>query len=761
MKYLQITDNLKQTIEERYYQPNESTPQQMIRRIADYVAFGEAQYGWDEDKIKELSNEYYRTMNQRLWIPSSPFLMNAGTKVPMLSACFVIGGLKDNLPSIYEALARQGIVNKMGGGTGFNFSVLREEGSPINSTGGTSSGVMSFMEMFNCNGEVIKQGGRRRSANMGILRVNHPEILKFIDYKNDHTKLTNFNISVLVDNEFMRKVEAGEDYELISPNGNKVVGRLNAREVFMKIMVNNWKSAEPALIFLENLNANNPMVDYLGYIDTTNPCGEITLYGDEACNLASINLEEFVDWDGKIDYEKLRYVTRLVTRFLDTSIDVNMFPDERIDKMVKQLRRLGVGIMSLHGALIKLGLKYSSPEGREMAEHLMNTVNSYAWEMSADLAKEKGVFPLWEHSLFYKHYKNYEMDEFKVRNVACTTIAPTGTIQQILNTSSSGCEPIFALAYKRNILTKEGNKETFWVNPFFKEFAERKGFWDDILPEKIYNNRGSAKGIKEIPQEYAELFETAMEISATDHVLMQASLQKYVDNSISKTINMPPETTVEEVAEAYILGWKSGLKGMTIYRDGSRDSQVLSVGGTKEEKEEAKKALPRGYVKPAPDVSTDAKEVRLYTGCGNMYLTMTKDDNGEINQTFVNRGSKGTCQANQIAVSRLISLALRGGISVDDVIDQLKSIPSCSSYHGAMRAGMKVSKGSSCPSSIAFELERFKNELSKGKEQIAYKETIAPDTTTNNVTCPNCGEKAYKVEGGCGSCIACGFSVCG
>ena len=756
MKLLAITENLQQTMKERYFQKGETTPQEMIMRVAKFVAEGEYKYGCTDGTVEFLTNEYFNTMNQRLWLPSSPFLMNAGTKVPMLSACFVIGGMQDNLESIYTAVARQGIVNKMGGGTGFNFSVLREEGASIGSTGGTSSGVMSFMEMFNVNGEVIKQGGRRRSANMGILRVDHPEILKFIDYKTDHSKLTNFNISVLVDDEFMRKVEAGEDYNLISPRRNKVVGKLNAKEVFMKIMHNNWKSAEPAIIFVDNLNKHNPMVKHLGYIVTTNPCGEITLYGDEACNLASINLEEFVDWNGQVDWALLRYVTRLVTRFLDTSLDVNLFPDKKIDKMVKSLRRLGLGIMSLHGAVIKAGYKYSSPEGRKFAKELQQFITDESWKMSEDLAQEKGVFPLWDKSEFATTGR-------KVRNVAVTTIAPTGTIQQILNTSSSGCEPIFALAYQRNILMADGTKKaTFWVNPFFQEFAEAKGFWNDELPEKIYNNRGRAVGIPEIPQEYAELFETAMEISAKDHVLMQAVLQEHIDNSISKTINMPREATVEEVAEAYMLGWKSGLKGMTIYREGSRDGVVLSVGGSDEKKED-KVQLARGEIKVAPEESGESRTVRLDTGCGTMYLTMTKDDNGDIDQTFVSKGAKGTCMSNQTAVSRLVSLALRGGVKVEDVIDQLLSCPSCPSYYGKKCSGGKVSKGSNCPSAIAFQLKEYVNlqrDIENGTVKVEKVPEVKKHEENHASICPKCGEQAFASEGGCGTCYACGFGLC-
>lgn len=753
MKVLAITDNLQQTMEERYYQEGETTPQQMIKRVADFVASGELQYGYTGTQARELAEEYFETMNKRLWLPSSPFLMNAGTKIPMLSACFVIGGLEDNLDSIYKCVKRQGIVNKMGGGTGFNFSTLREEGATINSTGGTSSGVMSFMELFNTNGDTIKQGGRRRSANMGILSVYHPEILKFIDYKVNLNKLNNFNISVMVDDAFMEAVVNDEYYWVVSPKGKKKIRKLKAKEVFMKIMQNNWSSAEPAIIFVDSLNRTNPMVKHLGYIVATNPCGEIPLYGDEACNLASINLEEFVDWYGNVNWDSLRYVTRLVTRFLDTSIDVNQFPDKKISKMVKSLRRLGVGIMSLHGALIKAGLKYSSEEGRQFARQLMRFVNQESWKMSEELAIEKGVFPLWSKSEFAK-------TGYRVRNVACTTIAPTGTIQQIINTSSSGCEPIFALAYMREILMADGTKKkTFWVNPFFEEYAKEKGFWTDDLPELIYNNRGRAVGINQIPIECAELFETAMEISSKDHVLMQGALQLWVDNSISKTINMPREATVDEVAEAYILGWKNGLKGMTIYREGSREG-VLTVGGSDID-EEYENSLKRGEVVPAPEESYDSKTKKLTTGCGNIYFTMNKDENGNIVQTFVDRGSKGTCMSNQIAVSRLISTMLRGGLSLDAVVDQLLSIPVCPSYYGKKCSGVDVSKGSSCPSALAYALKEYADKGMTAKQvvEILTKRAEPKKAISSEDKCPKCGEKMAN-EGGCASCYACGYSNC-
>lgn len=733
---LEIIPNLERVMKERYYQEGETTIQDVIRRVADFVAEGEFKYAWKREQIKALADKYFETMNARLWLPSSPFLMNAGTAQPMLFACFVVGGLEDNRKAIYETLERQGEINALGGGTGFNFSKLREEGSPIKSTGGTSSGVMSFMDLFNQNGEIIKQGGRRRSANIGILRYNHPEIMKFINYKNDHDKLQNFNISVLVDAEFMRKVKTKEDYDIISPKGNVVVGTLNAYEVFMNIMENNWKSAEPALLFMDNINELNPMKSYLGYIVTTNPCGEVVLYENEACDLASLNLEEFVGWDGKVDWIKLREVVHLVIRFLDTAIDVNMYPDEKIEKMVKSLRRLGLGIMGLHGALIKAGYEYSSPEGRVFANDLMRFIYTESWNASQDLANEKGAFPLWEHS-------EYKEESFFVRNVACTTIAPTGTISQIVNCSSSGCEPIFAVAESREILNADNQKEVkFRINPFFKEYAEHFGFWTEDLPKLINDNGGKVTGIMQVPLVAQMLFETAMEISALDHVRMQGALQEYVDNSISKTINMPNSATVEEIAEAYMLGNSLGLKGMTIYRDGSRDSQVLYAGKKEEPKPEHEVTgvpeLSRGFIKKAPQESDDSKTVRIDTGCGTMYLDMTKDFDGDIDQTFVMRGSSGTCLSNQNAVSRLISLALRGGISIDDVIDQLQSIPACPAYVGKRKAGGYVSAGSSCPTAIAFKLKEF-----------TQRRPIAKLFATGEI------DKIEDIETQCTSCATC------
>ncbi len=737
-KKLTIADNIKEIVKKRYYQQNETIPQQMIRRVADFVAQGESLYGYDQKQIKELSDKYYNTMNQKLWISSSPFLMNTGTKIPMCSACFLVGGLHDTIGDIFNTLYRVSKISKMGGGIGLNFSLLREEGSEIETTGGCSSGVLSFMELFDKSGEVIKQGGRRRAANMGILEYNHPEILKFLDYKNDHTKLNNFNISVLVDDIFMNKVLNNEEYDLVSPKDKKVVGKINAKEVFNKLVKNNWSSAEPALLFRNNINKDNPMKDYLGDITGVNACGEIAMYYDECCMLSSINLEEFVDWNKNVNWDLLEEITRLNIRFLDTTIDIQMYPDKDIEEKVKSLRRLGLGVMSLHGALLKAGYKYSSQEGRDFAENLMKFINEKSWGESKNLAKEKGTFPLFEHSSFIE----------PVRNVGVTCIAPTGTIQQIVNTSSSGCEPAYAWAYKRLI----DGKETFWVNPFFEEYAKEKGFWNNKLAEKIYKNNGSVKGLKEIPKECQELFETAMEISPKDHILMQAVLQKHVTNSISKTINMPEDITEKEISDMYLLGWKSGLKGMTIYRNNSRKNQVLSVNDTKKEKKELK----RGEIIKAKD-ELKSQRFKLKTGCGSLYLHLSSDENNSLTEVFSDVG-QGNCVSHVQALSRMISLALRGGISVSDIADQLQSACTCPSYISKRVSGQKVSPGKSCPSAIAKKMLDFQKKTNKEeKEIIIEKEEIIEEIIIDK--CPECGEKLHQIEG-CKSCACCGFSRC-
>ena len=750
-KKLTINPNIEQVMKERYYQPNETIPQEMIWRVSKFVAYGEKQYGWTDAECEELSNQYFDSMNNRKWLPSSPFLMNSGTKVPMQSACFVVGGVNDDLNDIYEAVRRQGMINKMGGGTGFNFSKLRGEGAEIKSTGGTSSGVMSFMELFNTNGDIIKQGGRRRSANIGVLDYTHPEILKYIDYKTDHSKLNNFNLSILVDDAFMHKVLNNQEYDLVSPTDDKVVKRVNARDVFMKIVENNWKSGEPGLLFRDAINNSNPMRLQLGDIVTTNPCGEVTLYDDEACNLASINLEEFVDWDGNVNWEELKRIVRMAIRFLDTAIDVGIYPDEKIEKKVKELRRLGLGVMSLHGALIKAGYKYSSPEGRAFAEKLMQFISEKSWEQSELLAEEKGKFPLFHLSDFDRVY----------RNVATTCIAPTGTIQMILDTSSSGVEPIFSFAYVRRMSGKDGvTTESRWVNPIFKEYAMQYNFWSESLIEQISDNGGRVRGVSSIPHKHQEILETAMEIVPFDHVHMQSVLQKHVSNSISKTINAPQEATVSDVYDTFVLGWKLGLKGLCYYRDGSRTGQVLSTT-TEQAPEQDANILQRGEVKEAPQVSTESRTVRLKTGCGTMYLTMTKDEDGSIDQTFVSRGSTGTCLSNQTAVSRLISLNLRTGGSVEDVIDQLQSVPVCPAYYGKRCRGGDVSPGTSCPSAIAIELAKYAKQIEAPKIEtpnVPAKKAEKKKPKDKN-TCPQCGEK-LRMEEGCMNCV-CGYSKCG
>lgn len=681
---MKINPNVRETLENQYLQPGE-TPEGMLRRVANYVALAEENYMGAEDREK-LADAYYDAMNEGLFLPSSPFLMNAGTKVPMLSACFVVG-VKDSMESIFTAIKDAAIIHKMGGGTGFDFSSLRGTGTPIRSTGGTSSGVLSFLSIFNAEAEAVKQGGRRRAANMGTLRVDHPDILEFIQCKNDKAHYMNFNLSVLVPDYFMKAVENDEEYELQDPVYGPTGTKLKAREVFDLIVTSAWNGAEPGVIFLDTVN-NNPYTEHLGKITCTNPCGEIPLLPGEACNLASINLDNFVDDDGNMDWNKLVSVTRLVTRFLDSAIDVNAFPLESIKQAVLKTRKLGVGIMGLHGALIKMGFEYESIEGREVAAKIMSTIEEAAFIMSKDLAELKGTPEGWEGS-------KWAEDGVKVRNMTRITIAPTGTISMLLDASSSGCEPIFSIMYKR--LTR--GIEYTWINPLFKEIAEKSSWYNSEVEQKILDNGGVLTGIDEIPESVQRLFKTAGEISPKGHVLMQAALQEYVDNSISKTVNMPNSATVDDVKEIYMLAWKKGCKGITVYRDGSLQGVLNTIKDEKKEDVHLE-------VDPGVDPKTLRPETllgvttKIQSGCGKIWVTINpyKDRVWEV---FASAGAEGGCNSNIQEISRLCSLLFREGVDKSKILDQLRSVK-CPHAIASKHCNVK-----SCSDAIARQIEAF------------------------------------------------------
>jgi ribonucleoside-diphosphate reductase alpha chain len=544
----------------------------MFQRVARKVASADRLYG-KKFNAKETEREFYRVMSNLEFIPNSPALINAGTRMGQLSACFVLP-VEDSMKSIFEAVKDMALIHQSGGGTGFSFSKLRPKGDLVKSTKGIASGPVSFMRVFDMATDIIKQGGRRRGANMGILRIDHPDILEFITAKTREGAFTNFNLSVAVTDKFMRLLNTDKEYELINPRTGKSIRKLRARDVFNLIVATAWKTGDPGLVFIDQMNRNNP-TPHIGIIESTNPCGEEPLLPYESCVLGSINLSKMVG-KKKINWQKLRGIIKTAIHFLDNVIDVNKYPLPQIERMTKGNRKIGLGVMGFAEMLIKLGIPYNSQEGIRIAEKTMKFIAREAREKSKRLAKPRGVFPNFKGSIWAKR-------KVRVRNSALITIAPTGTISTIAG-CSSGIEPLFAISYVRRILEGTQFLET---NSLFEEAAMDKGFHNKKLLMEIAK-KGSIQHMKKIPQSIRKIFVTAFDISPEWHVRMQAAFQKYTDNAVSKTVNLPYEATVEEVEKVYKLAHQLGCKGVTVYRYGSKSQQVLYLGPVpKEAGEEA------------------------------------------------------------------------------------------------------------------------------------------------------------------------------
>lgn len=571
---LKLPVNAVRILEKRYLLKDElgnliETPKRMFHRVAREVASADHLYG-KKFNAEETEKEFYRVMSNLEFIPNSPALINAGTRMGQLSACFVLP-VEDSMKSIFEAVKDMALIHQSGGGTGFSFSQLRPKGDLVKSTKGIASGPVSFMRVFDMATDIIKQGGRRRGANMGILRIDHPDILEFITAKTREGAFANFNLSVAITDKFMRLLEADKEYELINPRTRKPTKKLRARDVFNLIVATAWRTGDPGLVFIDQINRYNP-TPHLGRIESTNPCGEQLLLSYESCVLGSINLLRMVD-KKKIDWQKLRSVVRTAVHFLDNVIDVNKYPLPRIEKMTKGNRKIGLGVMGFAEMLIKLGIPYNSREGIRIAENIMKFITREAREKSKKIAKLRGVFPNFKGSIWDKK-------KIKVRNASLTTIAPTGTISTIAG-CSSGIEPLFAISYVRRILESTQFLET---NSLFEEVAMGKGFYDKKLLMEIAK-KGSIQHMKKIPHSVRRLFVTAFDISPEWHVKMQAAFQKYTDNAVSKTVNLPYGATVEEVEKVYKLAFELGCKGVTVYRYGSKVQQVLYLGAVPKEVE--------------------------------------------------------------------------------------------------------------------------------------------------------------------------------
>jgi len=733
-----LTENSLRVLERRYLQKDKQgqvveTPEELFQRVAQAIASAERIYNTGAD-VEAWEGEFYRLMAELEFLPNSPTLMNAGRELGQLSACFVLP-VEDSMESIFDAVKYTALIHKSGGGTGFSFSRLRPEMDRVGSTGGVASGPVSFMRAFDSATDVIKQGGMRRGANMAILDVDHPDIMRFITSKDDLTSLTNFNISVAATTEFMEAVRAGTNYNLVNPRTREVAGELNAREVFDQIVAMAWKTGDPGIVFIDQINKDNP-TPHLGRIESTNPCGEQPLLPYESCNLGSINLSRMLRRSNEateIDYARLARTVKVAVRFLDNVIDVNKFPLPQIDEMTKRTRKIGLGVMGFADMLIQLGIPYNSEEALQIASDIMRFISEESYKASEELAKEREVFPAFEGSI-------YDVPGGRqLRNASCTTIAPTGTLS-IIAGCSSGIEPLFALSFIRNILDGDQLVE---VNPYFEEAAKREGFYSEELMQQLATGT-QLHTLKDVPDDVKQLFITAHEISPEWHVRMQAAFQGATDNAVSKTVNFAQEATREDVAQVYMMAYEKGLKGITIYRDRSREAQPMST--SQAEKAEEARVGPRKRAKITSGITE-----RVTTGCGYIYVTVNSDERG-ICEVFSTLGKAGGCASAQLeATCRLISLALRSGVDVAKVVRQLRGIR-CPSI--AWEGGKSVL---SCADAIASVLEKHIGEDNgSGNESKPEDYGLARNIAGQ---CPDCGGLLAYQEG-CFICPSCGYTKC-
>jgi len=751
---MELTENALKVLEKRYFRKDENGVliedwQKMLTRVAANIASG------DEEKTRR----FYRLMDAGYFLPNSPTLMNAGGDLQQLSACFVLP-LEDSMESIFETVKNAALIHKSGGGTGFSFSRLREANARVRSTNGVSSGPLSFLKVFNAATDAVKQGGTRRGANMAILNVDHPQILDFITCKENPAALNNFNISVGVTEEFMQAVANDDEYNLISPHTGAISKKLKARDVFALIVKMAHKNGEPGIVFLDRLNNANP-TPALGKIESTNPCGEQPLLPYEACNLGSINLALLIK-DGDVNWDKLKEVVQDSVDFLDAAIDVSKFPLPQIENISKANRKIGLGVMGWADLLFQLKIPYASEEAVTLAAKLMEFIDFYAKKHSSELAVKKSAFPNFPESIYAngslkRETLNQDWESLKekikkegIRNATLTTIAPTGTISMIADTSS-GIEPQFSLAYVKNVMDGE---KLIYVNKYLQKALEEKGIYNKKLLEEILT-RGSLACIEDIPEELQKVFQTAHDISPEWHIRMQAAFQKYTDNAVSKTINFPNSATVEDIQSAYELAYHLGCKGVTVYRDGSRESQVLYLGTqiTTSEKTDQKVA-PR----TRPEITKGITQ-RLETGCGHMYVTINTDAQGAC-EVFIQMGKVGGCASAQLeAIARLVSLALRSQIKIESITRQLKGIR-CQSP--MWNKGKMIT---SCGDAVGQALEQFVTFYTKGQIQSGEfsAENENPDSPNNLengfALCPDCGNTIEHTEG-CLKCPACGWSKC-
>ncbi|MDP3964506.1 MAG: adenosylcobalamin-dependent ribonucleoside-diphosphate reductase [bacterium] len=765
------------------------TPEEMCRRVAHALAIVETDYGKTPDQIKQIEVEFYGILMRKEFTPAGRTLTNAGTEFPIVANCIVLN-IQDSMDSIFTTLRDASLLQQAGSGLGFPLHLMRPAGSNTKRSQGQASGPISFLKVYNQSFGVIKQQNRH-GANMAVMRVDHPDILEFIHCKEKEGEIKNFNISVGLTNEFMRAVERndGEPWycqwkdEKIKPrhitrDGGETAIQvtevtMTARELFDEIIDAAWGNGEPGCVFLDAVNDTNP-IPGLGRIEACNPCGEQFLHDSDVCNLGSINLEQFVTEEKRIDTARLKEVTRASVRMLDNVIDISNFPAERVNTTARNNRRVGLGVMGFADMLYQMGVGYNTEEGRQAAETAMGTIQEAAHQMSEELAEEKGVFKNYDKSVFIQQGR-------KMRNAALTTVAPTGTISMLLDVSG-GVEPYFALAYHyKGILG--GNVQLHYVNKHLEKALKDRGLYSEKLMERIIKS-GTLQDIDEVPEDIKQTFVVAMDISAEDHIKMQAAFQRHVDNSISKTINFPNSATKQDVMDGYLLAWRLGCKGSTVYRDGSREFQILNLNDEKKKKAAEETDTQTSDEASRPTISPRSRPTALQgvtykinTAYGNLYITINDDEAGLPFEVFATIGKTGGFFAAQSeAICRLISLSLRSGIDIAEMIEQLKGIrgPDPSWYDG----GQIHSLGDAIAQVLEKHIKRDQLQLGLTKD-----ENNSPGTTTaqtETVTkmevktskrisisdtgyapvCPDCHGNLTFAEG-CMSCKACGFSKCG
>lgn len=823
-----LSQNARTVLEKRYLVKDKTgkpveTPEEMFWRVAAVVAEADRRYGVTDEALKRTAKTFYELMTQRRFEPNSPTLMNAGRPLGQLSACFVLpvdDALSNGHAGIYDTLRSMALIHQSGGGTGFSFSRLRPNGSMVRSTTGVASGPVSFMKLYDASTDAVKQGGTRRGANMGILRVDHPDVMDFIGCKEDLTQIVNFNISVGVTDKFMKALEADGMYDLVNPVTQEVTGQLRAKDVWDRMIVGAWRTGEPGVFFIDEANRFNP-VPHLGAYEATNPCGEQPLLPYDVCNLGSINVGHYVE-DGAMNWTAFAADVHLSTHFLDNIIDVNKYPLPEIDALAKRIRRIGLGVMGFADALVRLGIAYDSDEGVAFGKKVMEFLDVEGKKESERLARERGAFPEWAQSIWGPD-ATCARDENgtrirpmqMLRNCNVTTVAPTGTIS-IIAGCSSGLEPLFAVAFMRN----QAGAMMPDVNDDFVAIARREGWYSDDLMQRIAKT--GHIGFDEVPTKWQRVFVTANAILPEWHIRMQAAFQDHCDSAISKTTNFAHTATMEDVRAIYDLAYRSHCKGVTVYRDGSRDNQVLSTGATAgaaaerektgehraeiadlagsiaekdAELERLKKVLfdvetenlQRRQKRARPD-TLRSTSIRKETPLGVMFVHITEDDRGQPFEVFINLGKAGgSAMADAEAIGRLMSLALRSGIPLQALHRQLRGISS------DRAVGLGPNKVMSVPDAIGLALEEWMR-LKQGIQQELLGATGAlpsPDTTagarpvetpvrssiggaeqvgmfesSGNAgeafigTCPDCGSQLEFAEG-CVKCHVCGFSECG